>query len=591
MDFNSSGSSFDLGEGTTGESSSSPATSTPKKKGRKSRRGRQRASSPVLPLCDAQVGDIVWAKVKSSRWWPAILVNKEDCGKLVTLGGRKTTYFVFWYGDGRVSPIAMSNLVDFRKGYQKFIMPEGSRIFKSGIYMAIIEFRKSQSLDTEDWDIMKALAWADEGFPIPEGEGCDALRTQGTLSQHVREKLKNLRVKYETNGNGDDDDDDEGKQCETEDSTLYLEYTTEAVNLLYSVRDGTLTIEDICLACVSQVEAPKEHPLFYGGICEDCWTKFLERNFAIGLDLVAYHCSICMDLGDMMVCSEPRCFRAYCNKCIAMKATIGVLDIIRNKDPWLCFLCEPYSAGMHGLLQPRVSQWKQNIQKMFHPDVLDLVKMNEVPIRILCLDGSCKSALKLCSALKKPNIKVDSMFLCDYNTEEMSEMQAMLPNTKNVYLLKSLIHYEDYEQLSKIMPIHIVIASAAGKEKESLGRIFFSFHNFISMMHVLNNGCSKQCFKPIWLFEALPPLWDDYTILISRYLQVEPIEWSEDKDSNNSTLIWTNLQLFLDALNLSQPDKDNKVKTSCNYNNENQDESGSEEEARRFILRRKRRKQ
>lgn len=77
----------------------------------------------------------------------------------------------------------------------------------------------------------------------------------------------------------------------------------------------------------------------------------------------------------------------------------------------------------------------------------------------------------------------------------------------------------------------------------------------------------------------------------TRYLQVEPIERSEDKDNNNSTLIWTNLQLFLDALNLSQPDKDQKVKTSCNYRNENQDESGSEEEARRFILRRKRRKQ
>jgi hypothetical protein len=33
-------------------------------------RGRRPSISPIHPVADPQVGDIVWAKVKKSRWWP-----------------------------------------------------------------------------------------------------------------------------------------------------------------------------------------------------------------------------------------------------------------------------------------------------------------------------------------------------------------------------------------------------------------------------------------------------------------------------------------------------------------------------------------
>ncbi|KAJ1520029.1 hypothetical protein ONE63_004259 [Megalurothrips usitatus] len=379
MDLNSSGSSFELYEGIVGEGGDSPL-STPRR--RRGRRGRQRSFSPIVTLKDPQVGDIVWAKVKNHRWWPAILVNKEDCGQLAALGGRRTYYYVYWYGDGRVSPIAMSKLVDFRAGYNKFIKPEGSSNFKSGVYMAITEFRKHQEMDTDNWDITKALAWAQKGFPLPEKHS--VVRTIGMVSQHVREKLFKLRVKYENNDNSDTEDENEAT-----DSSMYLKYSSKEAELISSVRLGTTHIEDICLSCVSEPSALQQHPLFYGSICDPCMKNFMEYSFSVGLDLVAFHCSICMSLGDMMVCSQPSCYRAYCCKCIVMKATLGVLEKIREANPWNCFLCEPFTSEMHGLMKPRSLDWRRNMWQLFHSATSEIDVLKKMSLNILCLDGSC----------------------------------------------------------------------------------------------------------------------------------------------------------------------------------------------------------
>ncbi|KAK3925185.1 DNA (cytosine-5)-methyltransferase 3B, partial [Frankliniella fusca] len=556
---------------------------TPKKRGRKGKRGREPSSPPVSSLKNPQVGDLVWAKVKNYRWWPAILVDKEDCGKLVALGGRMSTYFVFWFGDSRVSPVALSNLVDFREGYQKFIKPMGNQIFKSGVYMAITELRKSLSLEIEDWNINKSFAWANEGFPLPEG--CDESKTKETPSQYVRTKLRKLRMKYETGGDGSDD---ERTQDETENSTLYLEYPEEASALLHSVRDETLAIEEVCLACLTKVDCSKEHPLFLGGLCEICWINFVERYFAIGCDQVPYYCNICLKMGDMMVCSNPDCLKlSYCDKCIALKATLGVVDIIRHQDPWLCFLCEPYSSVMHGLLEPR-TQWRQSILQIFHSNVPSFGQLRDVPIRILCLDGSCKIALKVFSALQLSNVNVQALFLCDYTEDEVFQVQESLPNAKYVNLLKSMIHYEAYEHLSKVKPIHLVIASFTGTEEESLGRMFFSFHNIVSMINIINLS-PQQSYDQMWLFEAQPPQCNNYRTLMSRYLQVEPIKWSADK--NDDKMYWTNVETLWAKFNEPKQNCSNKLAEASQTNTSNSPyESGSEEEACRYIIRRKKHK-
>ncbi|XP_034230697.1 DNA (cytosine-5)-methyltransferase 3B-like isoform X2 [Thrips palmi] len=472
MDLNSSGESWDLEDDTTGSDDSSNENESPdssdsspeKSKGRIKRRGRRRSASPIIPLSDPQEGDIVWAKVKNYRWWPAMVVNKEDCGKLAfTQRGIQSCHFVYWFGDERVSSIAMSNLVDFKKGFRRFITPRGSKSFRSGVYLAIKEIRKSLLLDTDDYDVTRALDWAENGFPLPK-ECCD-IQINDTVSQHVQNKLKILRGKYEENEEEDDED-------EPEDSTVEIVISAEEEDMIYSVREGTVNLDDICLACLSQENELREHPFFHGSICSPCMVKLLDYSFSIGLDMIAFHCSICMNSGEMMVCSQPFCYRAFCSKCIILKATLGVIDCIREADPWSCFMCTPFTSEMHGLLEPRSAVWKENMREAFHSGMTNIKKLKEISLRILCLDGSCNS----------------------------------------------------------------------DGEKESFGSKFFSFHNILSMLNILNQTCDQPQLPLMWIFEMAPAYWEDYVILISRYLQLDPAAWSEKANrSKDEHLVWTNI--------------------------------------------------
>lgn len=134
----------------------------------------------------------------------------------------------------------------------------------------------------------KAFNWAANGFTLPKE--CDTIKTHGNIkrptlkifyilyilylyaiiyisnnvsgpvSQYVRSRLKGLRVKYE----------EEDRKHEAADSSLYLEYSAEQIDLIDSIRDGTTQLEDICLACVSKANSLQKHPLFHGSLCDPC---------------------------------------------------------------------------------------------------------------------------------------------------------------------------------------------------------------------------------------------------------------------------------------------------------------------------------
>ncbi|XP_034230698.1 DNA (cytosine-5)-methyltransferase 3-like isoform X3 [Thrips palmi] len=462
----------------------------------------------------------------------AMVVNKEDCGKLAfTQRGIQSCHFVYWFGDERVSSIAMSNLVDFKKGFRRFITPRGSKSFRSGVYLAIKEIRKSLLLDTDDYDVTRALDWAENGFPLPK-ECCD-IQINDTVSQHVQNKLKILRGKYEENEEEDDED-------EPEDSTVEIVISAEEEDMIYSVREGTVNLDDICLACLSQENELREHPFFHGSICSPCMVKLLDYSFSIGLDMIAFHCSICMNSGEMMVCSQPFCYRAFCSKCIILKATLGVIDCIREADPWSCFMCTPFTSEMHGLLEPRSAVWKENMREAFHSGMTNIKKLKEISLRILCLDGSCNSVLAILSILKKLGANIDTLFLCNFNGNELERLDPILQDC--THPIKSIHEYEEYEELSSLGPIHILIASPEDGEKESFGSKFFSFHNILSMLNILNQTCDQPQLPLMWIFEMAPAYWEDYVILISRYLQLDPAAWSEKANrSKDEHLVWTNI--------------------------------------------------
>lgn len=526
MDLNSSGDSYDLEEDFTTGSDESPESSPSPRRGR-IRKGRLRSTSPIIPLSDPKEGDIVWAKVKSYRWWPAMLVNKEACGKLAFDGRTRAGLYVYWFGDERVSLVAKSNLVDFKKGYQRFKAPSGGKSFKSGVYLAIKEIRKSLVLDTDGYDINSALAWAEDGFPLPEEY---AGTHYDTVPQHVQKKLKILSAKYEEN----EDEEEVGEDDDEEDEEPII--SPEEEDLMHSIRDGSINLNDVCLACLSQENALEEHPYFNGSICSPCRVKLSDCYFSIGLDMIAFHCSICINPGKMMVCSQPYCYRAFCLKCIILKATFGVLDCIREADLWLCFMCSPFTSEMHGLLKPRVD-WKKKMWQTFHAKIPDEMKLSETPLRVLCLDGSCDTVLSVFSFLKKIDVNVDTLFLSNSNDSQLQSLNPDLWRCK--YAIKSVNASDDPEELSSLAPIHLLIASPEDEEKESFGTKFFLSHNIRAMLQVLNEACNAP-FPMMWIFQMPPPYWPDYVIPMSRYLQFDPAVWSKEKGKDEH-LVWTNI--------------------------------------------------
>ena len=47
-------------------------------------------------------GQIVWARLSSQRWWPAILITAAMCGR----GSPKPNHsVVFWFGDHKISEV------------------------------------------------------------------------------------------------------------------------------------------------------------------------------------------------------------------------------------------------------------------------------------------------------------------------------------------------------------------------------------------------------------------------------------------------------------------------------------------------------
>ncbi|CAL1276398.1 unnamed protein product [Larinioides sclopetarius] len=45
-------------------------------------------------------GDIVWGKIKTYPWWPAIVLNPKDCGR-DKVGRNK--FWIFWFGDHKIT--------------------------------------------------------------------------------------------------------------------------------------------------------------------------------------------------------------------------------------------------------------------------------------------------------------------------------------------------------------------------------------------------------------------------------------------------------------------------------------------------------
>nr|3A1B_A Chain A, DNA (cytosine-5)-methyltransferase 3A, Histone H3.1 [Homo sapiens] len=131
--------------------------------------------------------------------------------------------------------------------------------------------------------------------------------------------------------------------------------------LVYEVRQKCRNIEDICISCGS-LNVTLEHPLFVGGMCQNCKNCFLECAYQYDDDGYQSYCTICCGGREVLMCGNNNCCRCFCVECVDLLVGPGAAQAAIKEDPWNCYMCG--HKGTYGLLRRR-EDWPSRLQMFF----------------------------------------------------------------------------------------------------------------------------------------------------------------------------------------------------------------------------------
>uniref|UniRef100_A0A2K5F5Y2 Uncharacterized protein n=1 Tax=Aotus nancymaae TaxID=37293 RepID=A0A2K5F5Y2_AOTNA len=180
--------------------------------------------------------------------------------------------------------------------------------------------------------------------------------------------------------------------------------------LVYEMRQKCRNIEDICISCGS-LHVTLEHPLFIGGMCQNCKNCFLECAYQYDDEGYQSYCTICCGGREVLMCGNNNCCRCFCVECVDLLVGPGAAQAAIKEDPWNCYMCG--HKGTYGLLRRR-DDWPSWLQMFFannHDQEFDPPKVyppvpaeKRKPIRVLSLFDRIATGLLV---LKDLGIQVD----------------------------------------------------------------------------------------------------------------------------------------------------------------------------------------
>uniref|UniRef100_A0A3Q3ETR4 DNA (cytosine-5-)-methyltransferase n=1 Tax=Labrus bergylta TaxID=56723 RepID=A0A3Q3ETR4_9LABR len=116
-----------------------------------------------------------------------------------------------------------------------------------------------------------------------------------------------------------------------------------------------------CLCCTTK-DVEISHPLFQGSLCSKCKNNLTETLHRYDEDGYQSYCTICCYGLEVILCGNNSCSRSYCTDCLNILVGPGTFDELKEKDPWICYLCLPRKP--HGALIPR-EDWSIRVQELF----------------------------------------------------------------------------------------------------------------------------------------------------------------------------------------------------------------------------------
>ncbi|PRD36467.1 UNVERIFIED_CONTAM: DNA (cytosine-5)-methyltransferase 3B [Trichonephila clavipes] len=104
-------------------------------------------------------GDFVWAKMQSYPWWPAVIIEPNDCGRDEVA---ENSFWVFWFGDHKVTEMKSEKLLDFKQHFTKSCVSNIGKSLKHAIEEVLVILARRHHIKFSDQSSL--FDWAKKGF-------------------------------------------------------------------------------------------------------------------------------------------------------------------------------------------------------------------------------------------------------------------------------------------------------------------------------------------------------------------------------------------------------------------------------------------
>ncbi|GFR07821.1 hypothetical protein TNCT_597681 [Trichonephila clavata] len=447
-------------------------------------------------------GDFVWGKMRSFPWWPAVIIDPNDCGRDEVA---ENSFWVFWFGDHKVAEIKSEKLLDFKQHFTKRCISNIGKSLKQAIEEVLVILARRHHIKFSDPSSL--FDWAKKGFktklPASYVES-----NSSELPSIVLNALKSSKFQRKSESESEEEDE------------------SEISNTLADVFKGCISLEDICIMCCKpHGRIVMKHPLFIGGVCLDC--KKAAKKIAMGK--TRYICVICGLGGELVLCSLSNCLRSYCKVCLDYMALKDSYSKILKNDNWRCYFCE---------INPNPRCFIKR-RENFHsvPVELPAVPEEKLPISVMASNNAALTILMK----KKFEIGV-------YRTETANKPEHVKGKKK----IKDSDEYADFgdEEFAEIRPDFIYgsffvssisfcpSTSSTDDRKTCLDAFAAAFYRFLFR---LDNA--RLC-KPFVFFIFLSDgnlLDAEVMSRVMQFLTVDPVKIEL---SSKYLYLWTNVPPF-----------------------------------------------
>ncbi|KAM8953350.1 DNA (cytosine-5)-methyltransferase 3A-like [Pelodytes ibericus] len=506
------------------------------------------------------IGELVWGKLRGFSWWPGRIVSWWMTGRSRAAEG---TRWVMWFGDGKFSVVCVEKLMPLSSFTNTFHQATYSKqpMYRKAIYevMQVASTRARKVFpscpENDESDTSKAveiqnkqmIEWALGGF---QPSGPKGLEPPEEERNPYKEVYPEMWVEPEAAAYAPPPPAKKPRKSTEKPKVKEIIDERTRERLVFEVRQKCRSIEDICISCGS-LNVGLEHPLFNGGMCQNCKNCFLECAYQYDDDGYQSYCTICCGGREVLMCGNNNCCRCFCVECVDLLVGPGAAQAAIKEDPWNCYMCG--HKGVYGLLRRR-DDWPTRLQLFFannHDQEFEPPKLyppltadKRKPIRVLSLfDGIATGLL----VLKDLGIQVDR-YIASEVCEDSITVGMVRHQGKIMYVgdVRNITH----RHIQEWGPFDLVIGGSPCNDLsivnparkglfEGTGRLFFEFYRLLHEARP-KDGDGRPFF---WLFENVVAMGVSDKRDISRFLESNPvmIDAREVSAAHRARYFWGNL--------------------------------------------------